>query len=140
MHRFRRIRRHLVRLLPPILLMLALMPPAANAAREAPSQQRAHECMDGLAHRWIDQLPSELIIRKGAGAAIWTQTLTGHRMWEAIWRDYTIAGAWWHQYRWARAWVEEGTVGCTWGPTLRWRKGTPVTTGRGPSPYRYPPA
>jgi hypothetical protein len=138
MRHVRRIRRHLVRLFPPILLTLALSAPAhAQTGRHTPHPLDAHHCIDVASDHWLEQLPApDLIIPEGAGAVGVVQggTVTGQvfqndRIYEQIWRQYVILPStrkW--QWRWMRAWEEDGHVGCTWRDSI-------VHTYPGNSPY-----
>lgn len=130
MTRWKRIRRNLVRLFPPILLVAAafMVAAPAQAVRHTPHPIDAHHCMDIAAEHWGEQLPSDLIVLEGAAAAQQTQRVAFNRIYEIIWRQYNIAGARYNQWRWMRAWEEDGHVGCTW-------RGSKVHTSHGPSPY-----
>jgi hypothetical protein len=132
MSRWKRLRRALVRLFPPVLLCLAVATPAAQAQRVAPTPMQAHHCADIAADHWLHQLPApDLITRVASGAAFRTQVLKYDRIYEVIWREFNIAGDYRWAWRWVRAWTEDGHIGCTW-------QGSTIHTASGHSPYNPP--
>lgn len=123
----KRLRKYLLRTLPPVLFVLAIAAPA-QADRTAPTPAQALHCMDIGADHWLEQLPSDLIVREASGVAPWTLVHANNRIYGVIWRQYSIAGARYNQNRQMRAWTEEGHIGCTW-------RDSPVQTLKGYSPY-----
>lgn len=123
MNRYRKARRWLVRLLPPVLLILALTPAAARA--EKPTKGDAYHCFDLLADKKVQAIPApDLVTDRISGARLSTRLGVRYR-WGVIWREYVIAGALYNQEQQARAWIDQGTIWC--------EAMLPVITGMGPN-------